>query len=51
MTFDDTSAAADQEFELQTDVNGTLEYSTKYVLFYKKNNKTFFCVIIFFIGW
>lgn len=29
MTFDDTATAADQEFELQTDVNGTLEYTTK----------------------
>lgn len=31
MTFDDTSASADQEFELQNDVSGTLEYSTKYI--------------------
>lgn len=29
MTFDDTAATADQEFDLQTDANGTLEYSTK----------------------
>lgn len=29
MTFDDTTVAADQEYELQTDVGGTLEYSTK----------------------
>lgn len=29
MTFDDTAVTADQEFELQIDVNGTLEYSTK----------------------
>lgn len=29
MTFDDTASTADQEFELQTDVSGTLEYSTK----------------------
>lgn len=29
MTFDDTTVVADQEYELQTDVSGTLEYSTK----------------------
>lgn len=29
MTFDDAAVAADQEFELHTDLSGTLEYSTK----------------------
>lgn len=30
MTFDDATVSPDQEFELHKDVNGTLEYSTKY---------------------
>lgn len=29
MTFDDVSAQADQEFELERDPNGVIEYSTK----------------------
>lgn len=29
MTFDDVRAAPEQEFELQMDTNGILEYSTK----------------------
>ncbi|KAF2884795.1 hypothetical protein ILUMI_21402 [Ignelater luminosus] len=33
MTFDDVTVAADQEFELHTDLSGTLEYSTKIVTF------------------
>lgn len=31
MTFDDVTVPADQEFEMQPDINGSLEYSTKYV--------------------
>ena len=31
MTFDDVNMAADQEFELHRDTDGTLEYTTKYV--------------------
>jgi PITH domain len=33
MTFDDVTAKADQEFELEQDVTGSLEYSTKQVIF------------------
>uniref|UniRef100_A0A8W7P014 PITH domain-containing protein n=1 Tax=Anopheles coluzzii TaxID=1518534 RepID=A0A8W7P014_ANOCL len=33
MTFDDTSASADQEFSLEKDANGVFEYSTKVVTF------------------
>ncbi|GLG95759.1 PITH domain-containing protein [Gryllus bimaculatus] len=33
MTFDDTSIAPDQEFDLHPDNNGTLEYATKVVKF------------------
>uniref|UniRef100_A0A182M834 PITH domain-containing protein n=1 Tax=Anopheles culicifacies TaxID=139723 RepID=A0A182M834_9DIPT len=33
MTFDDTSATADQEFALERDANGVIEYSTKVVTF------------------
>ncbi|XP_050078531.1 PITH domain-containing protein GA19395 [Anopheles maculipalpis] len=33
MTFDDTSATADQEFALEKDANGVIEYSTKVVTF------------------
>ncbi|KAK4319625.1 hypothetical protein Pmani_009455 [Petrolisthes manimaculis] len=33
MTFDDVSLSADQEFELQPDPAGTLEYTTKVVTF------------------
>lgn len=29
MTFDDVGAQADQEFELERDSNGVIEYSTK----------------------
>lgn len=32
MTFDDVSSKADQEFELQLDPTGVLEYGTKQVL-------------------
>lgn len=31
MTFDDVGVEAEQEFELQVDSSGTLEYGTKYV--------------------
>lgn len=31
MTFDDISSTADQEFELQKDTEGMLEYATKLV--------------------
>lgn len=31
MTFDDIHAAPEQEFEMQMDANGSLEYSTKYL--------------------
>lgn len=33
MTFDDVGAKADQEFELQKDLTGSIEYSTKVVVF------------------
>lgn len=33
MTFDDVSLAADQEFNLEKDPTGTLEYNTKIVTF------------------
>lgn len=33
MTFDDVTVPADQEFEMQPDINGSLEYSTKVVTF------------------
>jgi hypothetical protein len=33
MTFDDVSAKADQEFELDRDLSGSIEYSTKMVTF------------------
>ncbi|XP_062551716.1 PITH domain-containing protein GA19395 [Armigeres subalbatus] len=33
MTFDDAGAQADQEFELERDANGVIEYSTKVVTF------------------
>jgi len=33
MTFDEAAAAADQEFELVQDSNGTVEYATKIVKF------------------
>ncbi|KAK5646565.1 hypothetical protein RI129_005029 [Pyrocoelia pectoralis] len=33
MTFDDVTLPADQEFELHTDLTGTLEYATRVVLF------------------
>lgn len=29
MTFDDAKAKADQEFELQKDLNGSIEYNTQ----------------------
>ena len=31
MTFDDTGATPDQEFEMHPDTQGVLEYATKYV--------------------
>jgi len=34
MTFDEAAAAADQEFELVQDSNGTVEYATKYTFQY-----------------
>lgn len=33
MTFDDVSIKADQEFELERDLTGSIEYSTKVVTF------------------
>lgn len=33
MTFDDVNAKADQEFELEQDLTGSIEYSTKVVTF------------------
>lgn len=33
MTFDDVCAPADQEFELQKDLDGSIEYPTKIVTF------------------
>ncbi|XP_050307582.1 PITH domain-containing protein GA19395 [Anthonomus grandis grandis] len=38
MTFDDTSAAPDQEFELQKDTEGELEYATKVTIFSNVNH-------------
>lgn len=33
MTFDDTSATAEQEFELEKDLTGSIEYNTQVVKF------------------
>lgn len=38
MTFDDVGAKADQEFELEKDLTGSIEYSTKVVLFNSVNH-------------
>ncbi|CAG9854831.1 unnamed protein product [Phyllotreta striolata] len=40
MTFDDTSAQADQEFELVKDISGSAEYNTKVVTFNSVNHLT-----------
>ena len=34
MSFDDTGQKCDEEFDLQPDYKGDLEYHTKYVLLY-----------------
>ena len=44
MTFDDTGATPDQEFEMHPDTQGVLEYATKYVCILHQ------CVIYIAIG-